>query len=161
MPPMSEEQTVLPPCEAGLTQVQAASAGGCDPGGEPRAGRGRAATGALGPQDAGRFAQPGAGEFEEETVNGLPVLAEVHPVTRGAAESPAVAGVLPAVQVAAAAATGFVAGAAVLALVHSRAARRSRRVARRPRRGDSAEVLPILGTRSFLVDVHILGHPEA
>ncbi len=54
---------------------------------------------------------------EEETVDGLPVLAEVRPI------EPATRPALPAVQAAAVAATGFVAGAATVALVrrHSRA----------------------------------------
>jgi hypothetical protein len=56
-----------------------------------------------------------------------------------------------AVQAAAVAATTFVAGAGLAAVVRGRRARRvSRRFARR--RKD----LPILATRSFLVDVHVL-----
>jgi hypothetical protein len=62
---------------------------------------------------------------------------------------------LPAVQVAAVAATGFVAGAATLALVGRASARRRARsrgfVARR------VDDLPIVGSRRFLVDVHLLG----
>ena len=86
----------------------------------------------------------------EEVVNGLPVLAEVRAIERAA---PA----LPAVQAAAAAATGFVAGAATLALVRRRSARKTARVtARRPAGG-----LPIVGTRSFLVDVHLIAKPRA
>lgn len=84
-------------------------------------------------------------------VDGVPVLAEVRAL--------APAG-LPAVQAAAAAATGFVAGAAALALVHRHATRRTRRLGRRSRAGESSPVLPILATRSFLVDVHLIGQPE-
>jgi hypothetical protein len=85
----------------------------------------------------------------EEVVEGLPVLADVRAIERATATS------LPAVQAAAAAATGFVAGAATVALVrrhHSRKlARASRSVPRR-----AAEVLPIVATRTFLVDIHLL-----
>jgi hypothetical protein len=83
----------------------------------------------------------------EETVEGVPVLAEVHAVQ---AHSPAA---LPAVQAAAVAATGFVAGAATLALVRRHSARKLAR-GRQPRR--ALEALPIVGSRSFLVDVHLI-----
>ncbi len=73
--------------------------------------------------------------------------------------------VLPAVQAAAAAAGGFVAGAAVVGLVHRR--RRSRalkgRSAKELRRrsgrasGAAGELVQIVGSRSLLVDVHLLG----
>jgi hypothetical protein len=90
----------------------------------------------------------------EETVDGVPVLAEVRPIER----SPAA---LPAVQAAAAAATGFVAGAATIALVrrhHARKlARGQRMVGYVGRRG--VEMLPIVGSRSFLVDVHVIAKP--
>jgi hypothetical protein len=86
----------------------------------------------------------------EETVDGLPVLAEVRTIERASPTS------LPAVQAAAAAATGFVAGAATLALVKRRAARK---LARRsiPRR--AVDMLPIVGSRTFLVDVHLIKQP--
>jgi hypothetical protein len=82
-----------------------------------------------------------------ETVQGVPVLAEVRAIQ---SHSPAA---LPAVQAAAVAATGFVAGAATLALVRRHSARR---LARRspPRR--ALDALPIVGSRSFLVDVHLI-----
>jgi hypothetical protein len=83
----------------------------------------------------------------EETVEGVPVLAEVRAVQ---AQSPAA---LPAVQAAAVAATGFVAGAATLALVRRHSARKLARN-RQPRR--ALEALPIVGSRSFLVDVHLI-----
>ena len=88
---------------------------------------------------------PGEGE---EIVDGLPVLSEVRAVDRA---SP----VLPAVQAAAVAATGFVAGAATLALVRRHATRKLARVS--SRRGVGG--LPIVGTRSFLVDVHLIAKP--
>jgi hypothetical protein len=85
-----------------------------------------------------------------EIVDGLPVLAEVRTVERAAPAA------LPAVQVAAVAATGFVAGAATVALVKRRAARK---VARNGRSGTrrAVDLLPIAASRSFLVDVHVIG----
>jgi hypothetical protein len=87
-------------------------------------------------------------EEVEETVDGLPVLAEVRPIERA---SPAA---LPAVQAAAAAATGFVAGAATLALVKRHSARKLARTHRRP-----IDMLPVIGSRTFLVDVHLIAKP--
>ena len=58
----------------------------------------------------------------------------------------------PAMQVAAATAASVVAGAAaVLAVKHRRAFRPSRR-----RRKNGSEVVKVLTTRSFLVDVHLV-----
>jgi hypothetical protein len=89
-------------------------------------------------------------EPDVEIVDGLPVLAEVRTVER------AVPAALPAVQVAAVAATGFVAGAATVALVKRRTARKVARNARSaPRR--AVDLLPIAASRSFLVDVHVIG----
>jgi hypothetical protein len=85
----------------------------------------------------------------EETVEGMPVLAEVRAIQ---AHSPAS---LPAVQAAAVAATGFVAGAATLALLRRHSARKLARS--RPRR--ALDALPIVGSRSFLVDVHLIAKP--
>jgi hypothetical protein len=87
----------------------------------------------------------------QETVPGVPVLAEVRPIQP---HSPAS---LPAVQAAAVAATGFVAGAATLALVRRHSARKIART-RQPRR--ALDALPIVGSRSFLVDVHLIGKPD-
>lgn len=90
----------------------------------------------------------------EETVDGVPVLAAevraLEPVARRQ---------LPAVQAAAVAATGFVAGAAAVVAIHRHVARKPSRagVSRRRKRGDSTETLSVLGTRSFLLDVHLLG----
>lgn len=88
-----------------------------------------------------------------EVVDGLPVVAEVRTIERA---SPAG---LPAVHVAAVAATGFVAGAATVAIVKRRAARK---VARNSRSGSrrAVDLLPIAASRSFLVDVHVLAKPE-
>jgi hypothetical protein len=88
---------------------------------------------------------------DEEVVDGLPVLADVR--TLEPAPSPA----LPAVQAAAAAATGFVAGAATIALVRRRSARRLARANANNRRALNG--LTIAGTRSFLVDVHLIAKP--
>ncbi len=61
---------------------------------------------------------------------------------------------VPAVQAAAVAATGFAAGAVTAAVVHGVVKRRAvRAVSKRQPKGG----LPVLGTRSFLVDVHLLG----
>jgi hypothetical protein len=88
---------------------------------------------------------------EEEIVDGLPVLADVRPIER---VSPAT---LPAVQAAAAAATGFVAGAAMIALVRRHGTRRLARDRRNHRR--AVDLLPIVGSRTFLVDVHLIAKP--
>jgi hypothetical protein len=91
-------------------------------------------------------------EEPEETVEGLPVLAEVRPI------EPAGRVALPAAQAAAVAATGFVAGAATVALVRRRATRKRSRIQRRsPRR--PVDVLPVLASRTFLVDVHLIAKP--
>jgi hypothetical protein len=109
----------------------------------------------------------------EEAIDALPVLAQEAAAlgTRAAGASvsrPAPALVVPAVHVAAAAAGGFVAGAALVGLVHRQqrraaleGARRGRRGVRRSRRGRAAarggELVQIVGSRSLLVDVHLLG----
>jgi hypothetical protein len=87
----------------------------------------------------------------EEVVDGLPVLAEVHTI------EPSSPATLPAVQAAAAAATGFVAGAATVALLRRAS---SRRLARARASGQrNVNGLPIVGSRSFLVDVHLIAKP--
>jgi hypothetical protein len=62
------------------------------------------------------------------------------------------AGVVVAKQAAAVAATSFAAGIATVAAVRAGRSLRARRRARRHRRA-----LPVVATRSFLVDVHLLG----
>jgi hypothetical protein len=89
---------------------------------------------------------------DEEVVDGLPVLAEVSTL------APASTAALPAVQAAAAAATGFVAGAATIAIFRRRSARKLARSAGSVRRGGDRTV-SIVGTRSFLVDVHLIAKP--
>ena len=85
---------------------------------------------------------------EEEVVDGVPVLREEAPVP---ATRPSAAPV--AVQAAAVAGASFVAGAGIVALVKGRRARRS---TLKLGRGRKANKLDIVGSRSFLVDVHVL-----
>jgi hypothetical protein len=110
---------------------------------------------------------------DTEEVDALPVLADEPTVIASSAGAlPAEAGqaraVVPAVQAAAVAAGGFVAGAALVGLVHRRRrhtalakGRRTARLNRGGRDGRSAnkagELLQIVGSRSLLVDVHLLG----
>jgi hypothetical protein len=89
---------------------------------------------------------------EAEVVDGLPVLAEVRPVEVVQNSS------LGAVQAAAAAATGFVAGVATLAVIQHLASRRMGRVP--PGAGRrSWDYLPVTSSRTYIVDVHTLGAP--
>ncbi len=91
----------------------------------------------------------------EETVDGVPVLAaEVRALERAERRQ------LPAVQAAAVAATGFVAGAATVVAISRRVARKPPRTPRRRKRVAGPETLSVLGTRSFLLDVHLLGRGE-
>jgi hypothetical protein len=82
---------------------------------------------------------------EGEVVDGLPVVSEPRVL------EPARVGQVPAVQAAALAATGFVAGAATVAVVH----RRRNRIARR-RRKNKGVIGEIVNSNSFLVDVHLV-----
>ncbi len=113
--------------------------------------------------------------LEGEEVDALPVLAGAPAPARAqpsagvlAQERRSVALAIPAVQAAAVAAGGFVAGAAVVGLVHRRKARaralakgrRGRRAVGRRSEGKAAraaELVQIVGSRSLLVDVHLLG----
>jgi hypothetical protein len=118
---------------------------------------------------------PAAGAEESEPAGTLPVLAQeatvvedyrfVGDLSRGRASA-----AIPAVQAAAVAAGGFVAGAAVVGLVarrqrHSAALTKSRGAGRRLARGgrrrsggpSAGELVQIVGSRSLLVDVHLLG----
>ena len=83
---------------------------------------------------------------QEEVVDALPVLAESREVEPLAARS--------VVQAAAVAATGFVAGAATVAVVRRRGARKALR--RRRRSSRTGELLEIVSSTSFLVDVHLV-----
>jgi|SRR5580693_1408886 hypothetical protein len=112
-----------------------------------------------------------------EEMDALPVLAGESQIVHarpsaGALPQRRSAGVvIPAVQAAAVAAGGFVAGAAVAGLVHRRQ-RRSPAIAKRRRAGRAVsgartpgargagravELVQIVGSRSLLVDVHLLG----
>ena len=82
-----------------------------------------------------------------EIVDGLPVPSEPVPVPETLRPAQ-----VPAVHAAALAATGFVAGAATVAVVARRRARPSRR---RRRKGKGA-IGEIVGSNSFLVDVHLV-----
>ncbi len=117
---------------------------------------------------------PPASAGDTEEIDALPVLAD-EPIVLPAgtlASAPATywrstSVAMPAVQAAAAAAGGFVAGAAVVRLVSRRHRRLSpfatsrrgtRRSSRRSRGGSKAgELVQIVGSRSLLVDVHLLG----
>jgi hypothetical protein len=91
--------------------------------------------------------EQGIGTSEEgEVVDGLPVVAEPRVL------EPARVGQVPAVQAAALAATGFVAGAATVAVVH----RRRTRALRRGRRKSKGVLGEIVNSNSFLVDVHLV-----
>lgn len=106
---------------------------------------------------------PEAPEAPPEEIDALPVLAGDRAVTAAGLPSAALPARAPAptVQVAAVAATGFVAGAAVVGLVHRRRRRQAlgprRASAGRARGGPVGELVQIVGTRSLLVDVHLLG----
>ena len=108
-----------------------------------------------------------------EVLDAVPVLSGAPRVLAPRAEAGGLspeprAAVMPAVQAVAVAAGGFVAGAAVVGLVHRHnrrsaalvkgrrgAGRLSRSSARRSSR--AGELAQVVGSRSFLVDVHLLG----
>jgi len=104
-----------------------------------------------------------------EEIDALPVLAaEPHAMGERAASGALIGdwrgagAVIPAVQAAAMVAGGFVAGVAVVGLVHRRQQRaatlsRGRRSARRGAK--AGDLVQIVGSRSFLLDVHLLGGP--
>jgi hypothetical protein len=91
--------------------------------------------------------EPAPGADDGEIVDGLPVVADVYEI-----ES-APPGLVPVRQVAALAATGFVAGACTVAVVQHR---RARVGARRRRKRKVAGLGEIVSSNSFLVDVHLL-----
>jgi hypothetical protein len=111
---------------------------------------------------------------ETEILDGVPVLAgtpRILPAESSAGTLPVehrAPTVIPAVQAAAVAAGGFVAGAAVVGLVHRRRRRSTALVKGRGRgaralkgsarrEGRAGELLQIVGSRSLLVDLHLLG----
>jgi hypothetical protein len=85
---------------------------------------------------------------EPEEVDAVPVLTEARPI-----EPRRAPGQVVVRQAAAVAATSFAAGIATVALARAHKVRRDRR---RARRG----MAPIVASRSFLVDVHLLGPRE-
>ena len=89
--------------------------------------------------------QPAPEYDEAEVVDAVPVLAD----DRGVPAPRPAGGVVVAKQAVAVAATSFAAGVATVAAVRAGRAVRSRRRARK--------ALPVVATRSFLVDVHLLG----
>lgn len=88
-------------------------------------------------------------DTSDEVVDGLPVLAGEAPSTALDIVRPAQ---VPAVQAAALAATGFVAGVATVAVF----GRRRRRLVARRRRRQKGAIGEIVSSSSFLVDVHVL-----
>ena len=132
--------------------------------------------------DRSQIGQPGAGQAQAvhgdtEEIDALPVLAEEEMLVSAyrLPSAPATywkstALAIPAVQAAAVAAGGFVAGAAVVGLAQRRhrrpsalsSSRRSGqglgRGSREKRAGSKAgELVQIVSSRSLLVDVHLLG----
>jgi hypothetical protein len=104
-------------------------------------------------------AEAGRGEeevlAEVEVLDALPVISQGRAVTRAPA-------VLPAVQTAAAAATGFMVGAATLALLRRRDSRRLSRELRDLRRGLEPvrrPEPPIEPGQSYLVHVRVFSRP--
>ena len=96
---------------------------------------------------------------DSTAVETAPVNGEVRAIEPVQERSTALALRTPAAQAAVVAVTSFVAGAATLALVHRRRTRRALSGPSRRRRGlgrKRGEVISVAGTRSFLVDVHLL-----
>jgi hypothetical protein len=91
---------------------------------------------------------PAAGDVEE--VDAVPVLSDEG---AGALEPRRQPGQVVVRQAAAVAATSFAAGVATVAIVRAHKVRRTRRRARRA-------MGPVVASRSFLVDVHLLGPRE-
>ena len=86
--------------------------------------------------------------FEE--VDAVPVLADE---ARALQRTDAAAGIVVVKQAAAVAATSFAAGVVTVAAVRGARAVRARRRSRRK----GGQIAPVLATRSFLIDVHLLG----
>jgi hypothetical protein len=116
-------------------------------------------------------------QVRQASSDALPVLASetyapLAPLAGADAELDRAGAMMPAVQAAAVAAGGFVAGAAVLGLVHRRQRRAQLAKGRRARRlgpsrpvrrrasGQAVELVQIVGSRSLLLDVHLLGGPS-
>jgi hypothetical protein len=114
----------------------------------------------------GSTIEPDADAGALPVLAGPPRIVQV-PLADSSLQRHAPTAMIPAVQAAAAAAGGFVAGAAVLGLVHRRRrasalskGRGAKRLSRRNgarRTGMTGELIEIVGSRSLLVDVHLLG----
>ena len=85
-----------------------------------------------------------------EEVDAVPVLADD---ARALQRTDPAAGIVVVKQAAAVAATSFAAGVVTVAALRGARAVRARRRSRRK----GAQMAPVLATRSFLVDVHLLG----
>ena len=85
-----------------------------------------------------------------EEVDAVPVLADE---ARALQRADAPAGAVVVKQAAAVAATSFAAGVVTVAALRGAKAVRSRRRSRRR----ANQLAPVLATRSFLIDVHLLG----
>ncbi len=85
-----------------------------------------------------------------EEVDAVPVLADE---PRALTRPDAAAGVVVVKQAAAVAATSFAAGVVTVAALRGAKAVRARRRTRRR----ANQLAPVLATRSFLIDVHLLG----
>jgi hypothetical protein len=88
-----------------------------------------------------------------EEVDAVPVLADE---ARALQRTDAAAGVVVVKQAAAVAATSFAAGVVTVAVVRAGRSMRAKRKARRR----ASHLAPVLATRSFLIDVHLLGTRE-
>jgi hypothetical protein len=107
--------------------------------------------------------------LNDEVLDALPVLTGESSEAMFPAPAPrgAIGPLAGPAQTAVAAAGGFVAGAAVLGLLHRRKSKRlalvhassSRRIRGGGKRSKSAGELAIVGSHSLLVDVHLLGPP--
>ncbi|MHB8657825.1 MAG: hypothetical protein ACYC91_07690 [Solirubrobacteraceae bacterium] len=98
------------------------------------------------------------GELVEEDGSLVPAVTEVRAL---AVSGPVF---IPAVQAAAVAATGFVAGAAAFALMRRRSTRRLARMAtqlagQRHRPDAPHALLPLAGSRTYLVNVRVIRRP--
>jgi uncharacterized membrane protein YgcG len=105
-----------------------------------------------------------------------PRIVQAQPLSGALSDERRASGMTAAVQAAAVAAGGFVAGAAVVGLVHRRqrhssSLARGRRAGREMAKGGgtkggggrgarAVELVQIVGSRSLLVDVHLLGSGE-
>jgi hypothetical protein len=130
----------------------------------------------LEPDPAAETHADGSIEDDGQVLDALPVLSgpprivDRRAFRRASGIERRAAAMIPAAQAAAVAAGGFLAGAAMLGLVHRRqrhssalssGRRAGRELARRGSRspGRGGEVLQIVSSRSVLLDVHLLGRP--